>query len=58
MHTDLHVKYPLFLSDFIEILIFLTDFQKVLKYQFSGKSIQWEQSCSIQMDGKKTSRQA
>jgi len=51
MHTDLQVKCPPFLSDFIETWILLTDFWKVLKYQFSGKSIQWEQSCSIWMDG-------
>jgi hypothetical protein len=30
-------------------LIFLTDFQKILKYQISGKSTQWDLSCSMQM---------
>ena len=30
LHTDLHVKYPQFLSDFNETLIFSTDFRKIL----------------------------
>jgi len=33
MYIVLHAKYPLFLLDFNEILIFLTDFKKILKYQ-------------------------
>jgi hypothetical protein len=33
MSKRLHVKYPLFLSDFKEISIFSTDFRKSLKYQ-------------------------
>ena len=40
--TDLHVKYTLFLSDFIETRIFLTDCRKILKYQISQKSVQLE----------------
>jgi len=32
MFNGLHVKYPLFLSDFNEIGIFVTDFRKVLKH--------------------------
>jgi len=31
--------------------MFLADFQKVLKYQISGKSDQWKQSCSMRTDG-------
>jgi len=33
MYVGLHVKYPLFLSEFNEILIILTDVRKILKYQ-------------------------
>jgi hypothetical protein len=33
MYIGLHVKYPLFLSDFKETLIFSTDCGKILKYQ-------------------------
>ena len=46
MWKRLHVKYPLFLSDFNETWIFSTDFREKLKYQMSSKSIQWEPSCS------------
>jgi len=50
MHFGLHVKYPLFLSDVNESLIFLIDFRKILKYEISRKSIQWETSCSMRTD--------
>jgi hypothetical protein len=43
MYTGLHVKCPLFLSDFNESRIYLTDFRKILKYQISW-DVQWEQS--------------
>jgi hypothetical protein len=43
----LHVKYPLFLSDFNQIWIFCTEFRKSLKYQISSKSVQWEPTCSM-----------
>jgi hypothetical protein len=39
MSIDLHVMYPLFLSDF-----------KVAKYHISCKSIQCEPSCSMRTD--------
>jgi hypothetical protein len=51
MYIGLHVKYPLSLSDFNQTYILLTGFRKVLKYQISLKSVQWEPSCSIRTDG-------
>jgi hypothetical protein len=42
MYVGIHVKYPLFLSDFNKIWIFLTDILKILKYQILLKSVQWE----------------
>jgi len=32
MYIGLHVKYPLFLSDFKETCIFSTDFRKILRH--------------------------
>jgi len=37
MDKGLHVKYPLFLSDFHETQIFLTDFQKIIIYEIHEK---------------------
>jgi hypothetical protein len=44
------VEDPLFLSDFNEILIFVTDFRKCLIYQVSSKSVQWDLTCFMQTD--------
>ena len=51
MYIGLHVKCPLFLSDFNETLIFSTDFRKS-SYQISWKSVQREPSCSMRTDGR------
>jgi hypothetical protein len=42
IYIGLHLKYPSFFSDFNEICICSTDFRKILKCQFSRKSIRWE----------------
>jgi len=52
-----YVNYTLFVSEFNETCIFLTDFRKVLKYQSSWKVIQWELNCSMWTDGQ-TDRQS
>ena len=51
MWKRLHVKYPLFWSDFNGTWIFLTDSWKEPKCQISSKFIQWESSCFIWTDG-------
>ena len=47
----LHVKYPLFLSDFNETWIFSTKVQKILKYRILWKFVQCGLSCCMRSDG-------
>jgi len=50
MYIGVHVEYPLFLSHINESRTLLTDFRKIIKYQISWKTVQWEPSCSIPTD--------
>ena len=54
MYTGLHVKTPLFLSDFNETWTFSADLRKILKYQISWKSVQWNPGCSMRTEGGQT----
>jgi len=55
-YIGLHVKCPLFLSDFNGTLIFCTDFRNIFKYEISRKSVQWEPSCHMRTDGRTDKR--
>ena len=44
-------KVSLFLSDFNKTCIFWKEFRKILQYEFSRKSVQWEPSCSMRTEG-------
>jgi hypothetical protein len=46
----LRIKYPFFLSDYINTRIFSKYFRKILKNQISWKSIEWETSCPMRID--------
>ena len=50
MYIVLHAEYPLCLSDFNETRIFLRDFRILHKYKISGKSLQWQPSCSMRTE--------
>ena len=41
IYSGLHVKYPLFFSDFNETWTFSTVIRKILTFQISQKSFQW-----------------
>jgi len=51
MFIGLHVKNPLFFSDFKEIWIFSTYFRKIIKYTISWNSFTLQPRCSMRTDG-------
>jgi hypothetical protein len=53
MYRCLHVKYPLFLSDFKETQNFSTNFRNMLKYQISYKSVNREPSSAMRTEGQR-----
>jgi len=52
MSSGHHVKYPLFLSDFISAWIFSTTSLKILRHQVTWKSVLWEPSWYMWIDGR------
>ena len=50
----IHVRYPLFFSNFNQTGISSKNFRKVFKYQNSRKSFQWEPDCSKRTDRRTT----
>jgi hypothetical protein len=50
MFIDLHIKYPLLLSDFNETRVFSTGMLETLKYQNSRISVHWQSNCSMRTD--------
>jgi len=54
----LHVKCPLFWSDFAEIWVFTTDFRKIHKYEISWKSVEWGLLSSHSVGGRPVHRTA
>jgi hypothetical protein len=53
IYFGLHVKYPVFLTDFYKTWIYWKYFRKkILKYKISQKSVQWKSSCSMRKDGR------
>jgi len=51
VYWPLHVKYPLFLSDFNATLVFSTYLREIFTHQISLNTFQWELSCSMRTDG-------
>jgi len=56
MYLGVHVKYPLFLSDFNKTSILSTDFKKILKHEISQQSVSWKPSRTMRTGGQ-TDRQ-
>ena len=56
IHLGIHVKNCYSCMIFNETRILSKDFRKMLQYQISRKSGQWEQSCSLPTEGR-TERQ-